>query len=165
MKEDRDINFNYISTTENPADIASRGASARGLQHNRLWWHGPDWMVETRAAWSAWKCEGSDNQSVETRSQIETEFRKGNILFESKLMPGEDHSEKMTNQLMNSPFNLNLRKFSSVLRLLWVTALALRFVNKLRKKKISTVLLLPRKWKLLKYCGLSMLRGNSIVKL
>ena len=28
MKEDKDIRFHYISTTENPADIASRGASA-----------------------------------------------------------------------------------------------------------------------------------------
>ena len=41
MKEYRDIKLHYISTTENPADIASRGASARELQPNRLWWHGP----------------------------------------------------------------------------------------------------------------------------
>ena len=50
-------------------------------------------------------------------------------------MAGEDHSENMTNQLLNSPFNLNLQKFSSVTKLWRVTALALRFVNKLRKKK------------------------------
>ena len=83
MKEDREINFHYISTTENPADIASRGASACELQHNRLWWHGPDWMVQTRAAWSVWKCEDGDKQSVEAKYQIESEFRKGKILFEA----------------------------------------------------------------------------------
>ena len=135
MKEDREINFHYISTTENPADIASRGASARELQHNRLWWHGPDWMVNTRAAWSVWKCEDGDKQSVEAKYQIESELRKGKILFEAKLMAGENHSENMTNQLLNYPFNLNLQKFSSVTKLWRVTALALNFVNKLRKKK------------------------------
>ena len=135
LMEDREINFHYISTTENPADIASRGASVRELQHNRLWWHGPDWMVKTRAAWPVSKCEDSDKQSVEGRSQIESEFRKGKILFKAKLMAREDHSENMTNQLLNSPFNFNLQNFSSVTRLLWVTALALRFVYKLRKKK------------------------------
>ena len=49
-------------------------------------------------------------------------------------MAGEDHSENMTDQSLNAPFDLNLQKFSSVTKLLRVTALALRFVNKLRKK-------------------------------
>ena len=68
------------------------------------------------------------------RSHTESEFRKGKVLFEAKLMAGVDHSENMTDQLLNAPFDLNLQKFSSVTRLLRVTALALRFVNKLRKK-------------------------------
>ena len=73
MKEDKDIKFHYISTKENPADIASRGASACELQHNRLWWHGPDWMVNTRKAWPVWNYE---DQSDEVRSQTESEFRQ-----------------------------------------------------------------------------------------
>ena len=75
-----------------------------------------------------------EDQYEEVRSQTESEFRKTNILFEAKLMAGEDHSEIMTNQFINAPFNLNLQNFSSVTRLWQVTALALRFVNKLRKK-------------------------------
>ncbi|MEW8544195.1 MAG: hypothetical protein AB2693_11735, partial [Candidatus Thiodiazotropha sp.] len=50
VKKDRDVNFHYISTTENPADIASRGASVREIYNNKLWWHGPDWMARTREA-------------------------------------------------------------------------------------------------------------------
>ena len=79
--------------------------------------------MKTRAAWPVWQCEDSDKQSVEVRSQTESEFRKEKILFEAKLMAGEDHSENITNQLLNSPFNLNLQKFSSVTRLWRVTAL------------------------------------------
>ena len=78
-----------------------------------------------------WKYE---QQSEEVRSHTESKFRKGKVLFEANLMAGEDHSESMTDQSLNAPFDLNLQKFSSVTKLLRVTALALRFVNKLRKK-------------------------------
>ena len=134
MKADKAIKFHYISTTENPADIASRGASARELQHNRLWWHGPDWITKTRETWPVWNCQVVSDQSDEVKAQTESEYRKVKVMFEAKLMAGEDHSENMTVQSLNAPFNLNLEKFSSVTRLWRVTILALRFVNKLRKK-------------------------------
>ena len=41
IKADKDINFHYISTTENPADKASRGTSTRELRVDRIWWHDP----------------------------------------------------------------------------------------------------------------------------
>ena len=88
-------------------------------------------MVNTREAWPLWNF---GDQSEEVSSQTESEFRITNILFEAKLMSGEDHSVIMTNQLINAPFNLNLQKFSSVTRLWGVTALALKFVNKLKMK-------------------------------
>ena len=134
MKADKAIKFHYISTTENPADIASRGASARELQHNRLWWHGPDWITKTRETWPVWNCQVVSDQSDEVKAQTESEYRKVKVMFEAKLMAWEDHSDNMTVQSLNAPFNLNLEKFSSVTRLWRVTALALRFVNKLRKK-------------------------------
>lgn len=134
MKEDKDIYFHYISTTENPADIASRGTTARELQNNPLWWHGPDWMAKTKKAWPVWKYDNVIKQSEEVRSQIESELKKGGVMFEAKLVAGEGHSESMHNQKLNAPFNLKLEKFSTVAKLWRVTALALRFVNKLRKK-------------------------------
>ena len=45
IKRHKDIEFHYISTKENPADIASRGMSTKELQFNRLWWNGPDWLL------------------------------------------------------------------------------------------------------------------------
>ena len=93
MTENQDINFHYISTTENPADIASRGTSVQELQHNKLWWHGPDWMVKTRESWPVWKYTDIDKQSEEERSQTESEFRKTQVLFEAKLMARKGHSK------------------------------------------------------------------------
>ena len=37
IKTDKDINFHYISTTENPADKANRGTSTRELRDDRIW--------------------------------------------------------------------------------------------------------------------------------
>ena len=44
------------------------------------------------------------------RSHTESEFRKEKVLFDAKLMAGEDHSENMTDHLLNAPFDLNLQK-------------------------------------------------------
>ena len=37
IKADKDTNSHYISTTETPANMASRGASTRELNENSLW--------------------------------------------------------------------------------------------------------------------------------
>lgn len=134
MKEDKDINFHYISTAENPADIASRGASARELQSNKLWWHGPDWLMKTGEAWPVWKSEDIDKQSEEIRTETKSEFRGTKVLFEAKLVAGEGLSENRNGKLQEDPFNLNIVNFSSVTRLWRVTALVVRFIDKLRKK-------------------------------
>ena len=36
--------WHYVNTKENPADLVSRGIDASELIHNRLWWHGPEWL-------------------------------------------------------------------------------------------------------------------------
>ena len=77
-----------------------------------------------------WKYADIDKQSEEVRSQTESEFLKTKVLFEAKLMAGEGQSE----DLKDSPFSLNPQEFSSVARLWRITALALRFVDKVRKK-------------------------------
>ena len=46
IKTDKDINFHYISTTENTADKASCGTCARELRDDRIWWHGPEWRAQ-----------------------------------------------------------------------------------------------------------------------
>ena len=38
----------YVNTTENPADIPSRGALLAELVDNDLWWHGPAFLLEQR---------------------------------------------------------------------------------------------------------------------
>ena len=39
--------WRYIDSKSNPADLASRGVSARELLNNSLWWHGPPFLTSS----------------------------------------------------------------------------------------------------------------------
>ncbi len=43
--------WRHVPTTDNPADIASRGTLPRDLIGHRLWWHGPTWLSLPPIRW------------------------------------------------------------------------------------------------------------------
>lgn len=45
------IILKHVPTTDNPADVASRGVFASKLAENDLWWHGPTWLSQTEEFW------------------------------------------------------------------------------------------------------------------
>lgn len=45
IKSDKSIQFQYVSTAENPAAIAAKGMTPQLLKENRLWWKGPPWLT------------------------------------------------------------------------------------------------------------------------
>ena len=47
----KDIKFRYVTTTQNPADLATRGVSTEELVNNQLWWHGPCWLGDQETKW------------------------------------------------------------------------------------------------------------------
>ena len=51
IKSYNGITYHFVSTRENPADIATRGSSLPTLRNVKLWWHGPQWLVKQRAEW------------------------------------------------------------------------------------------------------------------
>ncbi|XP_039310346.1 uncharacterized protein LOC120358842 [Solenopsis invicta] len=44
-------NWKHIPSSENPADLLSRGVSPRTLTDSNLWWHGPTWLAESEDQW------------------------------------------------------------------------------------------------------------------
>lgn len=43
--------WRHIPTSQNPADVLSRGTSMQLLISNRLWWQGPSWLVKNKEHW------------------------------------------------------------------------------------------------------------------
>ncbi|XP_060570805.1 uncharacterized protein LOC132729079 [Ruditapes philippinarum] len=119
IKSDEGIKFEYVLGNQNPADIASRGCSVKTISDGKLWWHGPLWLQEPEDMWI----------SVKSDSDICDKYENDNS---EKVMTV---SEKENNDLsvLSSPFEIDIAKFSSLTKLLRVTAFAVRFVRKLRK--------------------------------
>ena len=112
IKADKDIIFHYISTTENPADIASRGASTCELRDDRLWWHGPDWLTQPQQIWPEWIGASTDKQKAEIQSEVEAEYRKSAVMFEAKLVAGESSPEsKKPHSVWTSSVSHHLQNF------------------------------------------------------
>lgn len=44
-------NWYHINTTDNPADVISRGQQAAELINNKLWWHGPEFVTQPYSLW------------------------------------------------------------------------------------------------------------------
>lgn len=95
--------WRHISTQYNPADIISRGLSAKQLSESNLWFSGPDWLSENSQHWP-------ESQEIDVSSAPE---RK---------------TVKLTFVGTNSDFNIFTR-FSSLFRLQRVVAYILRFKN------------------------------------
>lgn len=47
IRQHTDCTFHYVRTSENPADLATRGLHPRELSASQLWWMGPDWLVRS----------------------------------------------------------------------------------------------------------------------
>ena len=97
--------------------------STKQLQINQLWWNGQEWLLKPNIKWPVWKY---DKRNTELITEIESEYKKKSVIYETKLVADEGNS--------CSPFGLDVSKFSSLTKLLRVTALAGKFVAKLRKK-------------------------------
>ena len=54
ITEKKEVSFRYVITSQNPADLASRGVSAQDLDKCELWWLGPKWLQDSEKTWPTW---------------------------------------------------------------------------------------------------------------
>jgi hypothetical protein len=119
IKKHGHVHIRYINTKANPADVATRGSSTKDLSENKLWWKGPTLFSENSGEWNL-ECELGicDLSNAEQRSNSES-----CVLTEVSVVPVED----------DPPFGMDIERYSSLGKLLKVTALVLLFIRKLRK--------------------------------
>ncbi|XP_051172241.1 uncharacterized protein LOC127288678 [Leptopilina boulardi] len=100
--------WRHVSTTENPADVLSRGQLPSDFLTNQLWKHGPAWLRENEEAWPPRFQSTQEGQEESKKIQVLT--------------------AKVTER-----WSL-LSKYSSMRILIRVTAYCLRFYRNAREK-------------------------------
>ena len=113
-----DANWHYVKSKENPADIMSRGCSPKELIESKLWWHGPDWLSESKVAWES----------------------KSNLPVNIKETPSEEttNKSKMVHLTIPKSYPLEvIHKISSYPKLLRIISYCLRFIERLLNRLVD----------------------------
>ena len=118
--------FGYTLSNENPADIASHGSTVQNLVENDFWWHVPYWLINSEDKWPI-----QPTSSV-VLSEFESELKKNVKTNQSELFFVNIKLEKVIDSVSNTLFGKDPSPFTAVTKLIRVTALALRFIKKIR---------------------------------
>ncbi|GFY46187.1 integrase catalytic domain-containing protein [Trichonephila inaurata madagascariensis] len=100
------MSWRHCSGKQNPADLLTRGLSSKELINSEKWWHGPAWLKDSENIWP--KLEGfesMDSETVELKSSL------------------------IVNLTITHERIIDPDKYSSLLKLLRITAYIFRFVN------------------------------------
>jgi hypothetical protein len=130
IKSEEGIQFKYVPSKQNPADLATRGRSVESLRNDNLWWHGPEWLTETDSEWNR-KQSTPDKTTEEMKFKSELKKTKTPETKDIQSLVGMDNCCK--NMKFVPPFGIHISRFSSFTKLMRVTAWVNRFVSKLNK--------------------------------
>lgn len=109
-------NWKYCPTTENPSDLLTRGITAHQLKTSSLWKHGPTWLPNG-SQWPSWPTTEVLHLSA-TETSTDGSTANGTVPVQQQGL----------HRLINPS------DFSSLPRLLCITAYVYRFVQLLQKK-------------------------------
>ena len=134
IRKDRDIVYHYIPSSENPADFPSRRLDTEEQRDNHRWWYRPEWVLSPSDSRPTLELKRNENDT-----ELQGEYRTKNAIYEAKLVAGESLMDKQgTTKRVSAPLDIDIRRFSSLTKLLRITVLALRFIDKLKKASRST---------------------------
>lgn len=109
--------WKHVPTSQNPADLASRGVDTQKLVTSLLWWNGPSWLSKKPDLWP-----------IQENFEHFTDLDKRSFQVASLIScQAEDHF-----------ISVLISKISSWARILRVVSIILRAVSVMRKKSYSS---------------------------
>lgn len=134
-----DFKFFHVNTKENPADIASRGCTLQQLRTNELWWYGPKWLTGPVEECPLMSYVHSDKSKTDTVSEhdsiVEESANLDFVQSANKNINKETVDENLELQT-ESPFHMDINRYSSWSKLIKTTAWYLRFIKRLRGQSV-----------------------------
>ena len=161
ITSDESIQFHYINTKENPADIATRGLSSQALKESTLWWKAPDWLKKDESSWPTWDIPPINNHTVQ---DIQSEIKERQILYETSVVANDTKISNISqpeSRKLVSPFSIDESNYSSLIKILRITAYANRLVNRLKKNITPQGTLTSDNLKLHVVIGLDTYNGST----
>ncbi|XP_070537448.1 uncharacterized protein [Ptychodera flava] len=116
-----DFEVKYCPTKDNPADLLTRGITASELKNSDLWWKGPHWLSD--GDWPI--CDIFDSKVLLQHEAINQPDKPSM----STTSPADKTVEFGIHKLIDA------NRYSSLRKLLHVTAYVLKFTSKLRGSK------------------------------
>lgn len=113
----KDCKWSHVPTKDNPADLASRGVMPSDIVGHKLWWHGPEWLLQSADQWPKSKLSLTE----EEKRAIEGECNAPAVHVVTHIPP----------IVTNGKGDL-LTQYSSVRKLYRVTAYVQRFIKNCR---------------------------------
>ena len=65
ITNEKNVEFRYINTKNNLADLSSRGMSSKELKQSILWWNGPEWLKDDSPSWATWNVEEINQETID----------------------------------------------------------------------------------------------------
>lgn len=125
MAEIRDVTANrkwrYCPTSENPADLLTRGITVKQLKLSILWTTGPEWLP-TPLLWPPW-----DEKEAVSLAAMLHDNSDNHVLFTPNV--------SYENAKVGVHNVIDTLRYSSFTKLLRVTAYVMRFLSKLQNRQ------------------------------
>jgi hypothetical protein len=105
------LRWKYVPSSDNSADVASHGTEPELLRDSPLWWQGPPWLSQGEGCWPK-------------------------KVLQDVTSPGEEAPRHLLSNVVRieeEPWTL-LSRYSSIAKLLRVTALCVRFYRRCRSR-------------------------------
>jgi len=129
IKQHKDITFSHVRSKDNAADIASRGTNVSALRNLDVWWHGPDWLSKQPEEWLI-----SSEPRTPNSTDGDVEIKEPKELSNAEFVKDGECELLTVNEVIEPPCSIEIKRFSSAIKLFRVTALVIRFIRKLKTK-------------------------------
>ena len=113
----------FVASSDNPADLPSRGVPPSVLATEKKWWQGPDWLSLPAIEWPTW------NVTPQPLQDVPSFPTSPSVVFETKLVA-------LDRPVDNSVLAKLLARVSTLSRLLRITAWIQRFLHNARQPQL-----------------------------